>query len=231
MNSNSSILVDIVNNYLTIDFIIQYGLVWVLIFFLFTRVVPVTLNIILAIIVSIIFFSIIIIKQSELKNEFFLDLDHKLNVLDPDNSLNFLYLDPDLILFFYQMKDLKNFSPKNFDDMLTNINNLLQIKDNIIQLKDNEDTLNSLVNDIEVANNFMLNTLNHFQSLMLSLPKELTSISEKRIKKLHILLKRNIDEMNKMVDGRELNSSSKFIETYPKGINSSILKDNFSFFI
>lgn len=75
--------------------------------------------------------TILPILYSSWKNEtgnFLKDMDFKLSTIDPDDELNFLYMDANMVNLLYSIYDFKSFAPEVYERLLVICNNFLRLR-------------------------------------------------------------------------------------------------------
>jgi hypothetical protein len=108
----------------------------------------------------------------------FRDLEEKMDVIIPkDYKLtNYLYFDPNILEFLYDIRAFKLTDTKNFDEMVIRINRFLQIYGKVTDSKKAESI------DIETLSILKVDALNHFHAILFSLvnDKEMNRHNELR---------------------------------------------------
>ena len=108
----------------------------------------------------------------------FRDLEQKMDVIIPKgyNITNYLYFDPNVLEFLYDIRAFKVTDTKNFDEMVIRINIFLQIYGKVMDNK----SANSI--DIETLSLLKVDALNHFHAILFSLvnDKEMNRHNELR---------------------------------------------------
>jgi hypothetical protein len=95
----------------------------------------------------------------------FKDLEQKMDVLIPKDIAihNFLYSDPNILEFLYDIRGFKLTDKKNFDEMIIRINRFLEINEKV----NTRGEANSI--DIETMSLLKKDALNYFHSILYSL--------------------------------------------------------------
>jgi hypothetical protein len=96
------------------------------------------------------------------ENKDFKDLEDKMHELIPKDKYitNFLYVEPNLLEFLYEIRAFKLTDKKNFDEMIIRVNRFLQIYDKVMINK----TANSV--QIETLSLLKKDGLNYFHSII-----------------------------------------------------------------
>lgn len=99
------------------------------------------------------------------QNDDFKELHEKMKVLIPEDQpiTNYLYADPTLLEFLYQIKGFQLADKKNFDEMILRINRFLQIYDEVNEKKEAK---NLQLEKMELLKN---EALNFFHSILYKL--------------------------------------------------------------
>lgn len=141
---------------------------------------------------AFLFFSVIIYYRQESlntgKDYYNTNTDEKLKTF-PYKS-KFLYIDADFIHFFYDIRDLRKYSPSNYD-------NVMRYSDNILRLENEmENKVYSNRNEFETQRDNFYHAINSYHMLSISLPTDFTI--QKKFKDgqniLHMLLRKHIDK-------------------------------------
>jgi len=136
-----------------------------------------------------------------------------------DNEKSYLYLNKDVLNFYYNLKKLTIFNMSNFRDSLISSNNLIKYL-----IESDIKNINSYINFLSAKKEYF-NALNSFQSIIYSLPN--TDIQNKILNKSLILLNKILYSiLNKIKKKTIENNNNKDINinTTPESI---IKSDNY----
>jgi len=138
-------------------------------------------------------------------------LMNKLNALG--NNYNYLYLDPDMIQLFYSIKD--DFGQLNADTY----NSALRSVDNLLRIRSDFETVNILDNSYEtfqIAEAQGKAAMNYTHSFIHSISdnKVLYNKHQHLLKRLQLLIQRNLDYMKTKLNNEPLSVKSRFVTDY-----------------
>ena len=177
-------------------------------------------------IVFIVILSVIVLsndKKITIKNDINRDIETKLFLIDKNIPPN-LYLDPDLVVFLFSIKDFKKYNSDLYTSIIKTTDNILKLK------KDFEKDLYNPVETFHIAEMNYHKALNYLHSFIISIPKEPTMKGkyEDALERFQLLLKRNLDFMffRTIEMTKNINNSTKFITDYniQKPHNPSAMK-------
>jgi hypothetical protein len=140
-------------------------------------------------------------------------------------TTSFLYTDPEAARLMYSIRDYEIYSPRNYFKVLYNINILLKLKNDFsLRTPDNKIALQDCASNLKTAGKVYKNILNHFHSFIYSLPSGTyyKSKYKQSMKKLHILMKRNMDYMKNICDEKYretgITNTTRFIGSEYDGV-------------
>lgn len=207
-----------------------FVLIFIALTFIFTRVFNITVGNIFALMVAA--FLIYNLKnysdQSSLDQN--MELEYKLKMIgEPE----FFYKEPDLIILFYDVLDFANLNKDSFDKSISAANSLLSIENDFDTLI----TPKTCAYDWKNAYSFMIKSLNYFQSLVYSIPKN-KIIQQKlhdRLGQLHQILYNHLEQMKKTcnlsISKTGINRSTHIIPNDLTHKNDPNHDSNFSYFV
>jgi hypothetical protein len=128
---------------------------------------------------------------------------------------------PDIVDFFYSIREFYNINPSAFFGMVNDTDNFLSLYESIMKNK-----MIYCKQNIEVAVDFIRSAQNHFHSMIYNLAtdKILTEKFHQAMKEYHKLMyqyiNRIIDQCNNQFNRNQINNSSGFYDQYgPKPFN------------
>lgn len=123
------------------------------------------------------------------------------------NDPKHLHKDPDLINLFFNIQDFQKYNPAAYEQMVHATDNVLQLHDDLIKFDKIKGTefedgqlrrgASACGQNIEVADQFIADALNHYHSLIVALPSNVV-VDEKfnnNQTRFHLLLRRHRDDM------------------------------------
>ncbi len=141
-----------------------------------------------------------------------------INIIYNDNEKSYLYLNKDVLNFYYNLKKLTIFNMSNYRDSLISSNNLIKYL-----IESDLTNINSYLNFLNAKKEYF-NALNSFQSIIYSLPN--TDIQNKILNKSLILLNKILYSILNKIKKKTIDNNNKDIDinTTPESI---IKSDNY----
>lgn len=141
-----------------------------------------------------------------------------INIIYNDNEKSYLYLNKDVLNFYYNLKKLTIFNTSNYRDSLISSNNLIKYL-----IESDLTNINSYINFLNAKKEYF-NALNSFQSIIYSLPN--TDIQNKILNKSLILLNKILYSILNKIKKKTIDNNNKDIDinTTPESI---IKSDNY----
>jgi len=162
-------------------------------------------------------------KHNELSKDR-IDLEYKLGHIRPLPM--YFYKDPEIIELIYSILHFKNYNEPSFITMINSIDNFLKIKDDI------EKGVLHVKENMDVAKDFLRKSLESLHSFVYSIPvvKLYNDILQVSLKRLHLLLRRHLDEMYniglKQYNSNKINVDTQFLYNEGPNSNDSRFKNN-----
>ena len=145
------------------------------------------------------------------------DLEYKLGHIRPFPM--YFHKDPEIIELIYSILHFKTYNEPTFITMVNSIDNFLKIKDDI------EKGVLHVKENMDVAKDFLRKSLESLHSYVYNIPvvKLYDDILQVSLKRLHLLLRRHLDEMHniglKQYNSNKINRDTQFL--YNEGPNSN----------
>ena len=118
------------------------------------------------------------------------ELEYKLNSIVP--RPDYLYIDADLVNFFYNIREFRDYNPLSYDSCLRSVDNLLHLE------TDAEKNTEMCFYDFDSAKDSMFKALNKLQTLIFRTPLSPVTLDKYQdaLSKLHLVLKRHTDNIH-----------------------------------
>lgn len=133
-------------------------------------------------------------------------------------SLDYMYIDSNLINFIYSISNLNEYNPQQFVLFIKGVNNILKIKAQIEEYYTKNNDYPENINEMfENAIYLKSNTLNNLHDFLYTVPKSnrIYRYISKIIEQYNILVTRNIDTLHSYylhnLDLKNIDNSTKFI--------------------
>lgn len=187
------------------------------IWFFNTMYIP-DISFIIGILVSIAYIYYDYTTKSQNTDDYNISLDYKLNSLlyeEGKQSPSYFYTEPDLIVFFYNIKEYRIYNRDIYLKAIKCADNLLRIRkelENDFSYTENQEmsswqtfgytkkmlrrtNIKNLKELNEIAQSYALKSINYIHSFAVSLPSQFNKKHQESLKRYHILIKRITDDI------------------------------------
>lgn len=178
----------------------KYVIIFVCILLFTTRIFQPTFHQLLGIIVGLCVIYYLQLDTQKNVSTFNQILEHKLYTLKKitKNDLKYLHINADLIEIFYNIRELKYYNPKAYDNSLIMSNNIQNI------ISDAQVGLEECEHNYDIASDLMNQIMNQMHTLIYRLPVQNSENSlmnkrhDKVLESLQLVLRRDIDILYKI---------------------------------